>query len=822
MREGSIVTKHALVKQRPRRIAVTAAGAAAAVLLAFGIASPAAGATTSWPQFGDGPSHSGVNASETTISTATVGNLSKKYTASLPGVSDGAPVYQPGVVTPSGTHDLLFVTTKSGWIVALDASTGSTIWSHQNGPGSCTINNGGTPCYTTSSPAIDPAGTFVYSYGLDGRVHKYRIGDGTEVTSASWPELTTTKRFDEKSSPALTVATVGGTSYLYAANGGYPGDNGDYQGHVTTINLATGTQKVFNTLCSDRTIHFTTTASTDCSQVQSAVWARPSVDYDAATGLVYFATGNAGFDGVHNWGDSVLAIHPDGSGTTAGPVDSYTPTNQAQLDSADLDLGSTSPEIVTAPNGSTVANLGVQGGKDAKLRLLNLSNLSGQGGPGHLGGELQLIDLPQGGTVLTQPAAWVDPTTNTSWVFVANANGISAFKVVLGTGGKPQLTQGWTHTGSASAGTSPIIAGGVLFYVTNGGARALNPATGQVLWTDTSGTVGLHWQSPIVVNGALYYADGSGGLRAFTLPAASRIAGSDRYATSAALSASTFAPGVPTVYIASGAGFADALSGSAAAGAGHGPVLLVTPTAIPSSVAAELTRLHPMKIVVLGGSGVVSDSVQQQLAHYTGGGASSVIRIAGADRYATSAMVSAETFAAPHPVAYIASGEDFPDALSGGALAAGSIKGGPVLLATHDTLPDPIATELRRLSPTKIVVLGGTGAIGDSVRAALATIAPVTPLSGADRYATSAAVANQFTPGTSAAYVAVGTSFADGLAAASAAGHFNAPVLLVAPHAIPASIATALTRLQPTAIIVVGGTGAIDSSVQAALGAYVH
>ncbi len=478
---------------------------------------------------------------------------------------------------------------------------------------------------------------------------------------------------------------------------------------------------------------------------------------------------------------------------------------------------------MSAPAGSAVANLGVQGGKDAELRLLNLSNLSGQGGPGHLGGELQLIPVPQGGTVLTQPAAWVDPATKTSWVFVANNNGISAFKVVLGTGGKPKLTPAWTHTGSASGGTSPIIAGGVLFYLTNGGARALDPATGQVLWTDTSGTVGLHWQSPIVVNGALYYADGGGDLRAFTLPqsAASRVAGADRYATSAALSAATFAPGVPVAYIASGTGFADALSGSAAAGAGHGPVLLVPPTSIPPSIATELTRLHPTKIVVLGGTGAVSVAVENQLAGYAGSGG--VSRITGADRYATSAMISKTVFTSGvHPVAYIASGEDFPDALSGGALAAGRASG-PVLLVTHDTIPALIAGELRQLKPAEIVVLGGTGAIGAAVRTALRTYSPkITPLSGADRYATSAAVAAGFPPGASPAYVAVGTSFSDGLAAASAAGSRDAPVLLVTQHTIPAVIATALTRLRPTSIIVVGGTGSIDNAVQTALGAYVH
>lgn len=803
-----------------RALRVALAAGTAVTLLTLAAVSPASGATVAWPQFGDGPAHSGVNSSETSIAPTTVGNMKPTFTASLPGVADGPPVYQPGVVTASGTRDLLFLTTKTGWIVALDASTGSTVWSRQTGPGGCTINNGGTPCYTTSSPAIDPSAKYVYSYGLDGRVHKYATGTGVEVVAAPWPEVTTTKPFDEKSSPALTIATVGATSYLYAANGGYPGDRGDYQGHVTTINLATGTQTVFNTLCSDKTIHFTETAATDCPQVQSAVWARPSVDYDAATQLIYFTTGNSVFDGVHNWGDTVLAIHPDGTGAGGGPVDSYTPTNQTQLNTSDLDLGSTSPEIVTAPPGSTVANLGVQGGKDAMLRLLDLANLSGKGGPGHLGGELQLLGVPQGGMVLTQPAAWTDPATGTSWVFVANGSGLSALKVVAGAGGKPQLTAGWTHTGSAFGGTTPIVAGGVLFYLTNGGARALDPATGLTLWTDTSGTVGLHWQSPIVVNGHLYYADGSGKVRAFSVPVktSSRLSGLDRYATGAAVSAATFAPGVPVAYVATGMGFADALSGSAAAGAGRGPVLLVPPTNIPSAVAAELTRLHPARIVVLGGTGAVSAAVENQLSSFA-----SATRVAGGDRYATSAAISSTAFASgPHPVAYIASGEDFPDALSGGALAAGATGGGPLLLVTRDAIPAAITTELNRLRPSKIVVLGGPGAVGAAVRATLGARAPVTTLSGADRYATSAAVADGFPAAASSVYIAVGTSYPDGLAAAAAAGNRNAPVLLVTQHSIPAVTAGALTRLQPNSIIVVGGTAAIDNGVQTALGAYVH
>ena len=61
---------------------------------------------------------------------------------------------------------------------------------------------------------------------------------------------TTLKPYDEKGSSALTIATAAdGHSYLYATQAGYPGDNGDYQGHVSTIDLASGTVRYFNIVC---------------------------------------------------------------------------------------------------------------------------------------------------------------------------------------------------------------------------------------------------------------------------------------------------------------------------------------------------------------------------------------------------------------------------------------------------------------------------------------------------------------------------------------------------------------------------------------------
>jgi LmbE family N-acetylglucosaminyl deacetylase len=96
----------------------------------------------------------------------------------------------------------------------------------------------------------------------------------------------------------------------------------------------------------------------------------------------------------------------------------------------------------------------------------------------------------------------------------------------------------------------------------------------------------------------------------------SRGAGADRYATSAAISAASFAPGVPVVYVASGEAFPDALSAAPVAGPGGGPVLLVTPSGIPASIRAELVRLKPSRIVVVGGPASITDAVYQELLSY--------------------------------------------------------------------------------------------------------------------------------------------------------------------------------------------------------------
>ena len=195
------------------------------------------------------------------------------------------------------------------------------------------------------------------------------------------------------------------------------------------------------------------------------------------------------------------------------------------------------------------------------------------------------------------------------------------------------------------------------------------------------------------------------------------------------------------------------------------------------------------------------------------------VRLAGANRYATATAISRSAFAPGVPVAYVATGLNYPDALAGGPAAG--LAGGPVLLTDPGDLPQVTRDELTRLRPGRIVILGGPGAVSARVAGQLDafTAGPVERLSGADRYATAVAVSRaSFAPGVGAAFVATGASFPDALAAGPAAIRARGPVLLTHAGSLPAATRDELVRLGPGTIYVLGGTTAVSEAVRAAIG----
>jgi len=454
-----------------------------------------------WPQFDGGV---GGRKPRSFITALNVSELRVAWQTFLGDVADGSPVFVSGVATRRGIRDLLIVNTQSGRLMAMDANSGVRIWQTDRPEG---------PRWTTSSPAVDPSAKYVFGYSLDGYVHRYELETGEEAIGPGWPALITLKGDVEKGSSNITIATARNhRTYLYMTIAAYPepGDEGDYQGHLVTVDIDSGEQHVFNALCSDRDAHF---AVGDCSSAQAGIWARAGAVYDRATDRVFVTTGNGPFtahNGGYDWGTSVVALRPDGTTDGGTPLDSYTPTNFQQLTDDDLDLSSTTIEPLPSFNRNW-PRLGVQSGKDGRLRLLNLEDLSGAGGPRNVGGELQIIDLPQGHVVLTQPQAWLDGRR--TWAFVANNHGIAAYELVPDDDGNPQLVLRWT---SDLRGTTPVIVNRVLYVASPHQFTAIRPSTGEILWRDS--TIGdIHWQSPIIVNDMVYLADAAGYVTASSL-----------------------------------------------------------------------------------------------------------------------------------------------------------------------------------------------------------------------------------------------------------------------------------------------------------------
>ena len=304
-------------------------------------------------------------------------------------------------------------------------------------------------------------------------------------------------------------------------------------------------------------------------------------------------------------------------------------------------------------------------------------------------------------------------------------------------------------------------------------------------------------------------------------PTVHRLAGLNRYATASAISRSQFAAGATDVMVATGTNFPDALAGSAAAGRLGMPVLLTQSNAVPCETRAELDRLNPTRIWVLGGPGAVSDAVMNDMAQYAAPGGT--VRLSGQDRYATAAAISARfNPTGGVPAVFVATGQGFADALAGAPAAA--MSGAPLLLVRQGDVPQATRDELSRLAPQRIYLLGGPGAVSDAVAAELQAYAPSNPITrlwGNDRYATAAAVSATFwSSGAGSAFVATGRNFPDALAGGAAAGRSRVPLLLVNGGTIPPSTDAEMWRLRPPHVYVLGGEGVVTRQVQNQMDAY--
>jgi hypothetical protein len=268
------------------------------------------------------------------------------------------------------------------------------------------------------------------------------------------------------------------------------------------------------------------------------------------------------------------------------------------------------------------------------------------------------------------------------------------------------------------------------------------------------------------------------------------LAGANRFTTAVAISKSHWATVGATgdnrqpaksVTLSRSDTFADAVSGSALAAAKQGPLLLTPPTSLSVDTKAEIKRVLATgsTVYLLGDASAISTAVENSIKAmgYT------TKRLGGADRYATSVAIAKAI--SPSPAVFlVATGRDFPDALSAGAAAGSFDRFGSfpavVILSNDVAMPSTTENYLDSFLDSTGTLNAFLGAVGDQANAALknAGWTGYDVEAGANRYVTAREVARTFFGGEQTAGVTTGLNWPDALAGGALLGTLNGPLLL--------------------------------------------
>jgi hypothetical protein len=444
---------------------------ATAGLLAAAFPARSAATPADWTMFGWNPGRTSAPDVATGITAADLPRLQRQQVP-IDGTVDGAAIYLHGVAVKGARHDVFFVTTTYGKTLAIDADRGKVLWEYT--PASY-YRLKGSSLITTATPVADPGRKYVYAAAPDGMIRKLSVAGGSVVWSTSVTKLPAREKI------ASSLNFFNGR--VIATTGGYIGDIPPYQGHVALLDADTGVLlHVWNALCSNQ---HALIDPTSCPQTDAAIWGRAGAVVDTTTGNLYVATGNGTWNGKRNWGDAVIELDPDAT-SIAG---NYTPLNTGQLNTEDLDLGSTSPVL-------TGGQYIVQGGKDGRLRVLDWNELGGT--TPHRGETASHVATPGGADLFSAPA--VGHFDGDTWLYVSDGAGTAAWKLVSDT-----LLQQWQND---NGGTSPVLAGNLLYvYDPRGGLYVYEAKSGRQLIRLDCGDG--HWNSPIVVDGRIALPEGN-------------------------------------------------------------------------------------------------------------------------------------------------------------------------------------------------------------------------------------------------------------------------------------------------------------------------
>ncbi len=292
-----------------------------------------------------------------------------------------------------------------------------------------------------------------------------------------------------------------------------------------------------------------------------------------------------------------------------------------------------------------------------------------------------------------------------------------------------------------------------------------------------------------------------------------RLSGKDRFATAVEVSKEMY-PESEYVVIVNGRQYPDALSATPLAKRYSAPLLLVDKNVIPDSTKDEIERLRATEAIIVGGKGVVSESVESEL-HEMG---LTTVRYSGKNRYKTALAVAERLIELSEGENLIlVKGTDFPDALTVTSLALKEEI--PILLTDPKVLSTEVKSFIETRDPSKLYIAGGKGAVSLAIEEEIGNLGiEVMRFSGRDRYETGKKIAEYTYPNPVEIIFANGRYFADAMVGGPLTTEKGGPIMLVEKNSVPKATANYITvpSVAKTldATYIVGGKGVVSEEVE--------
>ena len=427
------------------------------------------------------------------------------------GTISGNVYAQPLYIEGGPNGPMIIAVTESNNVYALNAITGSVIWSRNVGP----PVTSGLPCGNisplgiTGTPVVDLASRSLFFDAMtDGATKKhfiYSLNVDTGATNPGWPvDVNATATYNGMTFTSLVQNERGGLALVngivYVAWSGHLGDCGTYHGWVVGVPINNPSSVGA----------WATTA------IGGGIWGHGGVASDGTN--MFVVTGNTfGTNGVWMGGEAIIRLQA-GPIFNGQPTNYWAPTNWLSLDNGDTDLGGVSATVIDVP-GATPSQLVLALGKDRNAYLVNRNNLGGIAAPVASANVSSTVN--RGTSVVTYHTS-----QGTYFAFHNDGSAISAYKVTATN--PPTIVSAWTvsQNGRGSPwvtttnGTNNVI---VWVVGTQGDQRlhGYDGDTGVVIYAGgganelMSGT--RQWNTGMVARGRIYFgADNK--VYAFKLP----------------------------------------------------------------------------------------------------------------------------------------------------------------------------------------------------------------------------------------------------------------------------------------------------------------